>query len=205
VDSKTLGGSASGEEAGEHLLAATALPKKPAPTWAVTLRGHPDDKTILVQAWLNGPADGPHRRTRTCDRATARGQRDTLTNDSKTTPQNGPFCAPHPSRTRHRPVAPSRCRLCGRVCGGAAGYRSAGSVCSSPGWHPCNVGPSACWPGAGGVCILAWRRPAAPPIPARSRRRWRCRRGNPRADDMKSSSHRPAFLAPGNPLYVVMR
>jgi hypothetical protein len=67
------------------------------------------EETILVQARAPRPADESRRRTRTCDRATTRGQRDTLTNDRRKTPQNnGPLCAFHPSRTRHRPVAPSR-------------------------------------------------------------------------------------------------
>jgi hypothetical protein len=86
----------------------TALPDNPALTWAVTLRGQQAKKMILVQAWLPRPADESRRRTRTCDRATARGQRDTLTNDRRKTSQNGPLCALHPSRTRHRPVAPNQ-------------------------------------------------------------------------------------------------
>jgi hypothetical protein len=99
-----------GTSAGAAMLPhdAMALPDNPALTWVVTLHGPPAKKTIMVQAWLPRPADESRRRTRTCDRATARGQRDTLTNDRRKTPQNGPLCALHPSRTRHRPVVPSR-------------------------------------------------------------------------------------------------
>ena len=50
------------------------------------------------------------------------GQRDTPSNDTRKPPQNGSFCAPHPSRIRHRPVAPSRSARFGIHAGRIVAY-----------------------------------------------------------------------------------